>query len=165
MLQDAVEAHPEARLVVTGYLLREPDGRELEVMPLPETRLLWPADALAESAARGNWFGPPTAVAVHRDAVPDAEFGALPWVADWQACLAIATRHPVLFVATTTCVFDVLSRRHYATQAGSVGSLVQELALRVQAVERLKEIAPHDVGDLERRVHVQAATDLAQRVG
>lgn len=165
VLDAGLAAHPEARLVVCEYLIRDAGGRLERWRTVGETRLLEPADSLLRSATDGNWFGAPIAHLVHRDAVADVEFGCQPWVADWQACLSVAARHPVLYIAEPIGIFDMASRRYYSAQARRVGSLVQELSLRLQSLERLREWAEgRELSELERRVHREAALALARRV-
>src|SRR3954471_2848237 len=165
ILDAATRAHPAARLIVAEYLIRHPDGRLEHWRMLPETRLVEPAEALALSVEKGNWFGSPIGHSMHRDALGDVEFGCQPWVADWQACLSIARRHPVLYVAQPVGIFDMASRRFHAAKAGRVDSLVQELSLRMQSLEALREVAPSpQLDELEYRLGRDAAQALAQRV-
>jgi hypothetical protein len=165
-LQDAASAHPEARLIVAEYVMRHPDGREQRYREFDHTRLIEPAEALERSAVRGNWFGSPIGHAVHRDVVDDVEFGSQPWVADWQACVSIARRHPVLYVAEVVGVFDIGSRAFYGERLDEVHSLVQELSLRQQSLEALRAAAPDrpDLDVLAEHVDVHAARALSERV-
>lgn len=165
VLDAGLAAHPEARLVVCEYLIRHPDGKLTRWSTVPETRLIEPAEALALSAAEGNWFGAPIAHLFHREALADLELGCQAWVADWQACLSVASRHAVLYVAEPVGIFDMASRRYYSAKAQRVDSLVQELSLRLQSLERLGERhSGHDLSEVERRVHREAADALARRV-
>jgi hypothetical protein len=165
LLDAARAAHPEARLIICEYEIREPDGRLTHWRTVPTTRLLEPDESMALAAKAGNWFGSPIGHALHRDLIDEVDFGCQEWVADWQACLGIAARHPVLYVAESIGVFDVASRRYYSAKAGAVDSLVQELSLRMQALDRLRQHNPkRDLAELERAVHLEAATALSQRV-
>jgi hypothetical protein len=165
LLDAARAAHPEARLIICEYEIREPDGRLTHWRTVPTTRLLEPDESMALAAKGGNWFGSPIGHALHRDLIDEVDFGCQEWVADWQACLGIAARHPVLYVAESIGVFDVPSRRYYSAKAGAVDSLVQELSMRMQALDRLRQHNPErDLAEVERTVNLEAAMALSQRV-
>jgi hypothetical protein len=165
VLEDALAAHPEARLVVAECIIRNPDGTTWHWRQLPETRIVAPAEALELSAMRGNWFGGPIHHMVHRDVLDEVEFGAQPWVADWQACLSIARNHPVLYVAEPIGVFDIGSRKYFSARGARVDSLVQELSIRLQSLDTLREIAPErDISQLEHDLQAHAAQALSERV-
>lgn len=166
LLQEAADAHPEARMIVTSYYVRRPDGTSTLWQDLDETRLLCPEEALALSAGHGNWFGPPSAQAIHREVVGELRFGTQPWVADWQASLLIASRHPVLYLAEPVAVFDTTSRKFFSAHERDVHSLVQELAMRHQSLARLRERAPDTPGlrQLTAMVDAHAVKALTERV-
>jgi hypothetical protein len=163
-LRDAIAAHPEARLVVAEFLWRYPDGTTRNWRTVGETRLVEPAEAIRR-ACKDNWFGGPIAHCVHRDAVDDAHFGTQPWVADWQACLNIARRHPVLYVAEPIGVLNLEHRLYHRAHENRPRSVVQDWTIRLEALDALRELAPGPQTDeLEREMHVRMVHECASVV-
>jgi hypothetical protein len=161
-LEDAIAAYPEARMIVTEYLLRDRAGRTSLWRTVGETRLLEPAESMRR-AADGNWFGGPIAHCVHRDAIDDAQFGIQPWAADYQACVNIARRHPVLYLAEPVGVLDRGHRQYLAVHEDRVRSVSQEWTVRLDALDAWRELADEgsDVDAVERGLHVQMVQQLA----
>jgi hypothetical protein len=163
-LRAAIDAHPEARLVVAEFLWRYPDGTTRNWRTVGETRLVEPAEAMRR-ACKDNWFGGPIAHCVHRDAVEDAHFGTQPWVADWQACLNIAKRHPVLYVAEPIGVLNLEHRLYHRAHENRLRSVVQDWTIRLEALDALRELAPGpETDELERGMQVRMVQECASVV-
>jgi hypothetical protein len=160
-LQAAIAAHPEARLVIAEFLWRYPDGSTRNWRTVGETRIVQPAEAMRR-ACNDNWFGGPIAHCVHRDAVEDAHFGIQPWVADWQACLNIAKRHPVLYVAEPIGVLNLEHRLYHRAHENRLRSVVQDWTIRLEAVDTLRGLEPGpETDELERTMQVRMVQECA----
>jgi hypothetical protein len=160
-LQAAIDAHPEARLVVSEFVWRSADGRTTPWRTVGETRLVSPAEAMRR-ACNDNWFGGPIAHCVHRDAIDDSWFGAQPWVADWQACLNIAKRHPVLYVAEPVGLLNLEHRLYHQAHENRLRSVTQDWTIRLEALDVLRELEPGpETDDLERAMHVRMVRECA----
>ncbi|MGJ3242701.1 MAG: hypothetical protein ACFE0O_07100 [Opitutales bacterium] len=152
--QAEVARHPEARLVVSPYDFEEPDGRRVRshgflnrVPGFDQPRLVEPLEACRLTARHGNWFGPPLSQAIHRQALdPPPEPGDLPWVADMAIALAVARRHPVLWLPVSAGSFRTAERRHFHQHRDSPESILQTAILRYRAVEAAQAVG---LGDRE----------------
>ena len=155
ILQRAIAAHPEARLVVSEFVWRSADGTTRPWRTVGETRIITPPEAMRR-ACNDNWFGGPVAHTVHRDAVDDAVFGAQPWVADWQACLNIAKRHPVLYVAEPVGVLNLEHRLYHQSHENRLRSVTQDWTIRLEALDVLRGLEPgRETGELEHAMHTR----------
>jgi hypothetical protein len=160
-LKAAVDAHPEARFVVSEFVWRSPDGATRPWRTVGETRLIGPAEALRRTC-NDNWFGGPVAHCVHRDAIEDAQFGTQPWVADWQACLNIAKRHPVLYVAEPVGVLNIEHRLYHRAHENRLRSVAQDWTIRLEALDALRELdAGPETDELEREMHLRMVRECA----
>jgi len=160
ILLQAVEDAPDVGLVVAEYLIDSGDGHTHHWRMLPETTVLQPAQSLELSARQGNWFGSPVAHLFSRRAIEHLDFGAEPWVADWQACLSVAQHLPVLYLAEVVGVFDVASRHHYAVQESSLHARVQEAEVRLRSAETLATMGV----DVRQDVHRDVTLSLSERL-
>jgi hypothetical protein len=161
VLEAAIAAHPEARLVVSEFVWRAPDGSTRPWRTVGETRIVSPAEAMRR-ACNDNWFGGPVAHCVHRDAIDDAQFGAQPWVADWQACLNIAKRHPVLYVAEPVGLLNLEHRLYHQSHQNRLRSVTQDWTIRLEALDVLRELEPGpETDELERNMHVRMVHECA----
>lgn len=165
VLDRAIAAHPTARVVSAEYHWKHPDGGVTRFRTVGETKLVQPAEALYRFVVQGNWMGGPLAIAMHRDVLPELEFGSHAWVADWQASLSAARRLPVLAVAEPVGLFDASRARYHSAHEADVSTIVQDVAMRYQALEQLREIAPAvDVTEIERKLDESALAGIASRV-
>lgn len=145
-LERAMQAHPEARLIIGEYYIVHGNQR-IHWRMVPETRMIQPQDAMWLSAERGNWFGSPVGYCVHKEAVQDGfDFGGLPWVADWQFCLNIAAEHPVLYLAEPLGEFHVSARQYYLAQSNQMTSLLEEGLIYHQAAQKYKALTGNEAG-------------------
>ena len=143
-IRAATERFSNARLVAGAFVLVEGRHRQL-YRPLPTTRLMLPTESMRATAMYGNWFGPPSALCVHRDAVAEHfEFGTLPWSADLAFCVDVAARFPVVYIAEPLAEFHVSCRHFYNRQSKSQSILLQEGLVRHRAVERFQAMATTD---------------------
>jgi hypothetical protein len=135
-----VERFPDARLIAGAFMLV--DGRRRQLYrPLPATRLILPAESMRLTAMYGNWFGPPSALCVHRDAVAEHfEFGTLPWSADLAFCVDVSARFPVAYIAEPLAEFHVSCRQFYSRHSGGQSTLLQEGLVRHGAIERFQTL-------------------------
>ncbi|MGH2942898.1 MAG: hypothetical protein ACRDLN_09035, partial [Solirubrobacteraceae bacterium] len=106
LLDAAVAAQPDVRIICAEYQFKHPDGGVTRFQPLKETKLVTAVEALYRFALQGNWMGGPIGMALHRDVIAEVDFGAHSWVADWQASMSLALRHPVLHVDRPIGHFD-----------------------------------------------------------
>jgi len=108
---------------------------------MPTARLVLPAESMRIAALYGNWFGPPSAQCVHRDAVAEHfEFGTLPWSADLAFCVDVAARVPVAYTAEPLTEFHVSGRQFHSHHNGSLSTLLQEGLVRHEAIERFETL-------------------------
>jgi len=145
-LRQAIDAYPQARLIVCDYFVDNAAGR----WPWPnlgETRLIQPAEAMALAVERGNWFGAPLAHCVHREALSHGfDFGDLPWVADWRLCLEIAARHPVLYLKQPVGVFDTARHGYHTLNELSLSASLEEGLMRVLAAQHYLRLTGDSTG-------------------
>ncbi len=146
LLEQALRGYPTARLVIAEHDMADETGRK-RWRTLEGTQLTEPARALRLAAATGNWFGPPLAHFVHRDAVaPGFDFGDLPWSADFRFCLTIAAAFPVLYLAQNVGVFHKRHRNYYAAHANSAQMVVEEAVVRIEAARQYKTLTGDTTG-------------------
>jgi hypothetical protein len=140
VLDRAIGDHPGARVIAAQYQWRHPDGGVTRFAPVAGTQMVNTADALYRFVLQGNWMGGPIAIALHRDVVGEVDFGHHPWVADWQASMSLAINHPILHVAELIGVFDTGRGRYHSAHEKDVSTIVQDVAMRYQALGRLREM-------------------------
>jgi hypothetical protein len=140
-----VKEYPEAKLAICNYIAVEKDKKWLWKPPqLKKTQLLYPKDSQLLAAQHGNWFGPPLAHLVHRDALNTARIPTgLSWCADGAFCLEIASKHPVLYLDIAIGEFRAVKRRYFSTRSGSPEAIFEDSLLRLRAAEAVKEHASH----------------------
>jgi hypothetical protein len=143
VLDHARAAYPDARIIAAQYQYKHPDGGVTKFAAMTDTKLIEPVEALYRFVLQGNWMGGPIAIALHRDVIEELDFGEHPWVADWQASLSIARNHPVLHVAEPIGLFDATRSRYHTAHEKDVSTIVQDAAMRYQAIGLLRERAPH----------------------
>ncbi|MFZ5829166.1 MAG: hypothetical protein ACOY3P_03725, partial [Planctomycetota bacterium] len=170
-LQAAERAFPEARMIAAGFLHIQAERRML-LRPAEHLKLYSPADSLVRTAREGNWFGPPSAWCLHREAVVEGcRFGSLPWSADLALAAEVAVRWPVAAQPRPVVEFHADRRMHYRCYVGTVGSLLQEGLVRE---ESLRSWAPHILtpslakrtrNDCEGTVAVQVLVAALRQVG
>jgi hypothetical protein len=143
ILDRALARHPDVKIVSLAYDWRRPDGVTARFCSLPETRIVLPVESAERFAVQGNWLGGPIALLLHRDVVENMEFGHHPFVGDWQASMEIALRTPVLYVNDGPIgFFDQTRDRYHNQHDQDVYTMVQDAAMRYQALVRLGELAP-----------------------
>lgn len=139
----ALSQHPDIKLLAFEYEWRRADGVTAPFCSLEQTRVVHPPESAERFAIQGNWLGGPIALLLHRDVVAGMEFGGHPFVGDWQASMEIALRTPVLYVKNGPIGFFDQGRDRYHTQRErDVYTMVQDAAMRYQALMRAGELAP-----------------------
>jgi hypothetical protein len=165
ILDRATEAYPEAMLIAAVYDWKLPDGNMVPVRSLTETKLVQPAESLQRFVLQGNWLGGPIALALHRDVLADVNFGLQPWVADWQASMEIARRHPILYVDEKIGFFDSSRGRYHRAHEADVYTMVQDIGMRYLALQHLHELMPHlDLSKFETTLDSAGLTSIARRI-
>jgi hypothetical protein len=162
---------PDARLMAGAFILV--DGRRRRLyQPIPTTKLVLPAESMRIAAMYGNWFGPPSALCVHRDAVAENfKFGTLPWSADLAFCVDVAARFPVAYLAEPVAEYHVACRHFYSRHCGSLSTLLQEGLVRHEAIERFRTLTTnadetaHLLRNTEATLAVQILLAAVRRVG
>ncbi len=165
VLDDAIAAHPDVRVICAEYQWKHLDGAVTKFAPLKETKLVDTVEALYRFALQGNWMGGPIAIALHRDVISEIDFGNHSWVADWQASLSLALRHPVLHVNRTIGLFDASRGRYHSARCLDTSTIVQDAAMRYQALEHLRELAPHlPLADVEEKIDTMVLAESVRRI-
>lgn len=75
LLDAAVAAQPDARIICAEYQWKHPDGGVTRFHPLDETKVVATVEALYRFALQGNWMGGPIGLALHRDVISEVDFG------------------------------------------------------------------------------------------
>ena len=165
ILDRALAAHRGIKLVSFQYDWRRADGVVVPFCSLPETRVVQPVESAERFAVQGNWLGGPVGLLLHRDVVANLEFGHHPFVSDWQASMQIALRHPVLYVAGEPIgYFDQGRERYHNQHDRDVYTVVQDAAMRYQALMRLGELAPErDLTELRDQLDQRLLGIMAER--
>lgn len=167
-------SYPAARLIVAEHDMVASDGSRQRWRQLEKTQLIEPAAALRLTAERGNWFGPPLAHWVRRDAVADGfDFGEGDWSADLRFCLEIVLRGgahaPVLYLAESVGEFRLAARRYFQAHGDSQIAALEEGAIRLEAARRYKEWTGDEAGynvliqRIERDLEAEAVRRVLQR--
>lgn len=165
VLDRAIASFPQAKLISAAYDWKVADGTVMPFKALEQPKLVLPAESLQRFALIGNWLGGPVAVAVHRDVLGDMQFGLHPWVADWQASLEIARRHPVAYMPDKIGFFDASRARHHTAHEQEPYTVVQDVAMRYQALTHLKELAPSfDTTEIEDVLDTRVLGAIAGRI-
>jgi hypothetical protein len=165
VLDRAVAAFPSAKLIAGTYDWKRADGTVMPFQGLAESKLVHPGESLQRFALLGNWVGGPAAVAVHRDVLGEMEFGTQPWVADWQASLEIARRHPIAYVTEKVGFFDASRGRHHTAHEAEPYTVVQDVSMRYQALMHLKELAPSfDASEIEETLDTRVLSLIVDRI-
>ncbi|MDP1836167.1 MAG: hypothetical protein Q8K75_09635 [Chlamydiales bacterium] len=162
-IQNAIEAYPEARLVVCNYIAVE-EAKRWQWRPpaLTGTKLLHPQESMLMVAKYANWFGPPLAHCIHREALSEVTIpDGFSWCADGAFCLAIASRYPVLYLDVNVGEFHVSKRRYFSAREGSPEAIFEESLLRLRALEFLQEHDSH--ADLMSSIQFDAFKRLVKR--
>lgn len=159
----AIASDPEVRLVVSNiYLDRAEPGREFhdksetaaEIQPMELCRLI---------AGSGNWFGPPLAWAIHRNALLDGfDFGGLEWAADAWFMLGLASTHRVRYQPEPAGVFVSSARQHFARMRNSFRAALEDHLLRVRAAELLGQLS-NNLG-IQEELMAKIEDDLVARL-
>jgi hypothetical protein len=165
LLDAALAAQPDARIICAEYQFKHPDGAVTRFHPIDETKLVTSVEALYRFALQGNWMGGPIGLALHRDVVAEIDFGAHSWVADWQASLSLALRHPVLHVNRPIGHFDASRGRFHSAHSQDVSTIIQDAAMRYQALEHLRELAPHlPLAEVEEKIDTMVLGESVRRI-
>jgi hypothetical protein len=165
VLDRAIAAAPDAKVISASYRFKHPDGGVTTAKAIDESKLVEPGEAMYRFALQGNWMGGPIAIALHRDVIEEVEFGEHPWVADWQASLSLARRHPVLYVAEPIGLFDGSRGRYHTAHEKDVSTVVQDAAMRYQALGLLGELAPHlPLDEIEAKVDNWVTLEAVRRM-
>jgi hypothetical protein len=165
VLDRAIAAHPDVKIITADYQYKHPDGGTTKFQTIAETKVIQPVESLYRFALQGNWMGGPIAIALHRDVIEEIDFGHLPWVADWQASLSLAMHHPVLHVAEPIGLFDASRGRYHSAHEKDVSTIVQDGAMRYQALARLREMgAKLDLDDTELKVDTFVTREAVRRL-
>lgn len=165
VLDRAAATFPQAKLISAAYDWKVADGTIMPFKALERSKLVLPGESLQRFALLGNWLGGPVAVAVHRDVLGEMQFGLHPWVADWQASLEIARRHPVAYMTDKIGFFDASRARHHTAHEQEPYTVVQDVAMRYQALTHLKELAPSfDATEIEETLDTRVLSAIAGRI-
>jgi hypothetical protein len=165
VLDRAIASFPTAKLITGAYDWKIPDGTIMPFKALSESKLVLPGESLQRFVLQGNWIGGPVAVALNRDVLGDIEFGTQPWVADWQASLEIARRHPVAYVTDKIGFFDASRARHHTAHEADPYTAVQDISMRYQALMHLKELAPSfDASEIEENLDTRVLNAIVDRI-
>ncbi len=165
LLDAAVAAQPDARIICAEYQWKHPDGGVTRFHPLDETKVVATVEALYRFALQGNWMGGPIGIALHREVISEVDFGGHTWVADWQASLSLTLRHPVLHVNRQIGLFDASRARFHSAHSQDVSTIVQDAAMRYQALEHLRELAPHlPLADVEEKIDTMVLGECVRRI-
>jgi hypothetical protein len=165
ILDRAIATHPEARMIAAEYDWKQADGRVVRFSRVGEEKILQPHESLYRFVIQGNFLGGPAAIAMHRDVMGSLEYGHHPFVADWQACLEIARHHPVLAVTDKIALFDASRGRYHRAHEQDVYTVVQDAAMRYQALGHLREMAPTlDLDEIEIKLDRSLAAAMGRRV-
>lgn len=165
LLDRAIAAHPDVRVITAGYKWKHPDGSVTSFQPLKETKIVPPVESLYRFAAQGNWMGGPVGIALHRDVIADIDFGSHAWIADWQASMSLALRHPVLNVNEQIGLFDASRGRYHSARGKDLSAVIQSAAMQYQALEHLRELAPDlPRGELEDKIDTWVLAESARRI-
>ena len=165
VLDRAIAAHPDAKVISADYQIRIADGGTAKFQAIADTKVVEPIESLYRFVLQGNWMGGPIAIALHRDVIEEIEFGHHPWVADWQASLSLAISHPVLHIAEPIGLFDATRSRYHSAHEKDVSTIVQDGAMRYQALARLRELGTNlDLDDAEAKVDKFIAQEAMRRM-
>jgi hypothetical protein len=165
VLDRAIAAYPEAKLISATYQWKHPDGNVTPFRSLQETKLVLPGESLQRFVLQGNFLGGPIAIALHRDVLPTLDFGLQPWVADWQASLEVARRHPVLYVDEQIGFFDASRGRYHRAHEGEPYTMLQDIGMRYMALAHLRELAPQlDLREMEDKLDLSGMTTIVRRI-
>jgi hypothetical protein len=165
ILDRATATHPEVRMIAAEYDWKVADGRVVRFSRVGEEKVLEPHESLYRFTVQGNFLGGPAAIAMHRDVLGELEFGHHPFVADWQACLEIARRHKVLAVTDKIALFDASRARHHRAHEHDVYTVVQDAAMRYQALGLLREMVPNlDLSEIESKLDSSLGAAMVQRI-
>lgn len=135
-LQQAIKAHPEARLVICNYLAVEERSFSWRPPHLRGSTLLYPQDSLEMVTQYGNWFGPPLAYSIHREALLKCKIPeGLTWAADAAFCLEVASKFPVLYLDLEIGEFHVKNRQYFKKCGESPQAIFEESLIRLKACE------------------------------
>ncbi len=163
----AIQRFPEARLII--WQVDEHHGETTRLWKPPEltsAQLLLPEQSLFLAAKYGNWFGPPIAHALHREALETLDhFGSYPWVADMEICLKIAKKYPVAYIDEPIGEFVLSHRQFYQTQHGKAEPIFEEALLKLKAAAWYQEMTGNDIAasDLFSSIQFQAVKQLILR--
>lgn len=137
-LDNAISSYPTARMIITNYYSVSKQEKKIISPPsLKETTLLQPGDSLYLSAKHGNWFGPPIAHAIHREALEQVnEISKLPYMTHMEIALQVCSKFPVLYVDLPIGEFHLAHRKNYRAYKGSLRALLEESLMQVEAQER-----------------------------
>ncbi len=164
VLDRATEDYPHARVITAQYLWRQPDGGVTRFAPFNETQMVATPEALQRFVLQGNWMGGPIAIALHRDVVGEVDFGHHPWVADWQASMGLAVNHPILAVAEMIGLFDTGRGRYHTAHEKDVSTIVQDVAMRYQALGRLRDMeVALPFAELEGKIDAMVTMETSRR--
>jgi hypothetical protein len=165
VLDNAIAEYPDVRVITAQYQMRHPDGGVTRFAGLRDTQLVPTAEALHRFVLQGNWMGGPIAIALHRDVLDEMDFGHHPWIADWQASMSLALNHPVLHVAEPIGLFDGARGRYHTAHDKDVSTVVQDSAMRYQALEHLRERGANlPLAELEAKVDQWLANEATRRI-
>lgn len=154
VLGPVIDAAPHVGLVVAEYVIDYGGGHSERWGSLPETRVVSPSEALRLSAERGNWFGSPIGHVFSPAGLEALEVGTSPYVADWHACLSVASKLPTLYVKHVIGTFSGPARAHWRSAGSSLHARVQELEVRLRSAAALGSEGSALLADVERQAAV-----------
>ncbi len=132
-LERTITAYPAARMIAGAFVLVE-RGQRTTWRQYVETRLLEPREAMRRAAEGGNWFGPPIAYCVHREALERGfDFGGLAWAGDFCFAVDVASRYPTVHLAESTGEFHADRRNFFNQQENRTEALLEEAVVRLRA--------------------------------
>jgi hypothetical protein len=165
ILDRAIAAHPGVKVITADYQVKIADGGITKFQAIAETKIVEPVESLYRFTLQGNWMGGPIAIALHRDVLEEIDFGHLPWVADWQASLSLAVNHPILHVAEPIGLFDGTRSRYHSAHEHDVSTIVQDGAMRYEALHILREWGVNlDLDDAERKIDTYLTREALRRL-
>jgi hypothetical protein len=154
----------DARLIVSDvHLDEESIGSRLHARE--DSLCVWePPKTCLQVALHGNWFGPPLAWTIHRDALRQGfDFGGLEWAADAWFMLGLASRNKVVYDPAPCGVFMSAKRRHFLAMKDSLRAELEENLLRVRAAEHWAERSGRKADDLLHRIESELCARLLWR--
>ena len=167
LILEAQQQFPTAKFFVWDVLEVKGENRKLWTPPtMQKSHLLQPEESTHLAALYGNWFGPPIAHMIHREALEGLPpFGSLSWVADMELSLHIASKYPVAYIHRPIGEFVLGHRRYYQEHHTKPENIFQEALLKCKAAHIYLELTGNkkQFDLLYSTIQFQAAKTLFKR--